>query len=349
MVYRTARLLVFVITFVALDPQTATPAHWSAFHAVRRVLATEEEPDLPVPQDVAVEARLREPDPQWAVRWWIAFDGGEPVGRVQLATRGGEDPRRYAGRVFVTGGVLPNRRRQGIGTHMARHLARVMTDEAHEIAVFPLSNLQPGGAFVERLGAALVYREVDNRLPLANADVATLRTYIDAVPPSLRWEVHRERVPIARLHQLAPQMDMLLADVPRQGLSLPPPLFEVSTYEALYRRLDSDGGAHVLVLLLAGEDLASVSETIVAGDSPDVALQNFTGVARHWRGRRLGLAAKARTLQLLGDRRPVIRTVRTRNAANNIPMLRLNAQIGFNVFRESGVYEISSPVLARTL
>jgi GNAT superfamily N-acetyltransferase len=339
-----------MITLRSFDPRNAGAADWAAFHAVRRVLFVEDAPERRIPGDEHVEKHHRlDADPQWQSRWWLAFEGDLPVGRLQVATRHGEDPGRYAGRVFVFGGVVPSHRRQGIATRMARHLLALMRDENHLRAVFPLSSVALGGPFLERLGAQLLYREVDNRLLLAHSDPAAFAAHVDAVPSHLRWEEHVGRVPLDRLRALALQINRLLADVPREDLDHPPPLFEVASYEALYRRMEELGGAHLLVMLFAADELVAVCESAVHATSPALAVQRFTGVARHWRGHGLGLAVKARTLQLVRERHPAVTEVHTSNAATNAPMLRVNAQLGFRAHRESGVFEVEREELERSL
>lgn len=339
-----------MITLAPFDARNATGSDWAAFHGVRRALFAEDAPEIPVPSDAATEAQLRlDADPQWSSRRWLAYDEGVPVGRLQVALRGGDDPARYAGRVFVVGGVMPERRRRGVGTAMARHLLALMQQEKHSLAGFPLSALEAGAPFLARLGGTLAHREVDNRLLLPGVDRAGLADHIRRVPQGLRWEEHRGRVPLQRLHSLAPQMSALLADVPMGELSLPPPLFEVASYEAMYRRMDELGGTHVFVLLCDGEQVAAVCDAGVNAAAPSIAMHNFTGVARPWRSRGLALAVKARTLQLLLDDAPEVITVQTRNAAINAAMLRVNAHLGFRVHRESGVFEVRREQLERSL
>jgi GNAT superfamily N-acetyltransferase len=345
-VSQSRRIVIAIQTF---DPHNASRDQWDAFHRVRRVLFAEDAPERPIPDDATIEARYRIVDPHWCSRWLLAFEGEVPVGRMQVATRGGEDPSRYAGRVFVFGGVSPDRRRKGVGMALARQLLALMRDEMHAVAAFPVSSVDLGRPFLDQLGAQLVYQELDNRLSLAGVEWAAVAMHIDKVPSRLRWEEHLGRVPLQRLQQLAPQMNALLADVPREGLSFPPPLFELASYQALYRRMDEFGGAHFMVMLLDGEELVAVCESAIHSTSLDVATQNFTGVSRSWRGRGLGRAVKARTLQFLRDHRPEVRSVQTKNAATNAPMLRVNAKLGFSVHRESGVFEASLETLERTL
>lgn len=337
-------------TLVPFDPLEAEPVLWASFHAVRRALAAEDAPERAVPEDQAVEKRMKlDRDPQWSSRWWLAFDDGTPAGRLQVATRCSEDAGRYAGRVFVWGGVAPQLRRRAIGTIMARHLHALMLGENHDAAAFPVSWLDAGAPFFAFLGARLAYEEVDNRLSLDDVDWPAATGLVEAIPRALRWEEHGGRVPLDRLRTLAPQMNRLLAHVPRENLDLPSPLFEVASYEAMYRRMDATAGAHLLMMLFDGEQLVASCETTVDAVNPALAMQLFTGVAPAWRGRGLAGAVKARTLQLLRAREPAVGAVHTKNAASNGPMLRVNRRLGFRVHRRSGVYEVSRDRLASRL
>ena len=75
----------------------------------------------------------------------------------------------------------------------------------------------------------------------------------------------------------------------------------------------------------------------------------FTGVARAFRGRGLGLAVKSRMLQLVRDQVPGAREVFTNNAVDNAPMLRIKARLGFQPARQSAVFQLRRADLARQL
>jgi len=47
----------------AFDPQTASPELWRSFHACRRALAAELDPDDPLLGDVETEIEMRRADP----------------------------------------------------------------------------------------------------------------------------------------------------------------------------------------------------------------------------------------------------------------------------------------------
>lgn len=331
------------------DPHTATRAEWDGFHALRRTLALEDAPERPVVPDELTEQFMREPDPQWQSRYWLALVGEAIVGRLQLALRSGSDPSRYAGEAAVMGGVLPARRREGIAMHLAQQLLAVMESERLHMARFPVTHLALGAPFMQVLGARATYRELDNRLPLAEVDWKAIAAHVDRVPAALRWECHVPRTPVERLHALAPAITTLLSDIPREDSSYPTPVFEAHVYESRYRDLERTGGSHLMVMVFDGEELAAVCDTFVAGTLRDLANQQFTGVARRWRGHGLGLAVKARTLQLLREFDPPVRTVHTKNALSNAPMIRVNEQLGFRAHRECAVYELPLSALARAL
>lgn len=165
----------------------------------------------------------------------------------------------------------------------------------------------------------------------------------------MRWEVHAGRVPMDRLHAIAPALDAMLADVPRGTTDQPTITFEPESYVDVYQRMDARGGKHLFVLLLAGEEVAAASEASWFGDAPEAAHQLFTGVGRDFRGRHLALAAKARMLQLLREHLPQAREVLTNNAVDNAAMLRVNQRLGFRPFRQSAVFQLSRDTLAQSL
>jgi RimJ/RimL family protein N-acetyltransferase len=62
---------------------------------------------------------------------------------------------------------------------------------------------------------------------------------------------------------------------------------------------------------------------------PDLAIQQDTTVLATHRGRGLGAWIKSANVIGLTRNHPAVRRVRTSNAADNVPMMRVNRQLGF--------------------
>lgn len=338
------------IALRVFEPDTATAADWRAFHAFRRECAAEDYPGRQIAPDEAAERDLRTADPMWHSRSLVAVARDQVVGRLQLWWRreGSPDHGQYAGYLMAGGGVRRDWRRRGVATALARELLAFMQDQGSHIVSFRVPNPDSGAGFLARIGARETYRDIDNRLPLADAPWPDIEHWAQA-PEGMRWEVHAGRVPMDRLRALAPAIDAMLADVPRGQGDHPPIAFEADGYDAVYVRMDARQGLHFFVVLHAGGQVAAVSEATWFDDAPEAANQLFTGVAGDFRGRGLGVAVKSRMLQLVRDKAPGALAVLTNNSVDNTAMLRINARLGFQAARQSAVFQLRRDALAQHL
>ncbi len=84
---------------------------------------------------------------------------------------------------------------------------------------------------------------------------------------------------------------------------------------------------------------AAYNEIVVAAHEDGRAFQWGTLVLPAHRGHRLGLAVKARTLQLLAAEYPEVRQVVTFNADVNAPMIAINDRLGFRPVERLGEFQ----------
>ena len=80
--------------------------------------------------------------------------------------------------------------------------------------------------------------------------------------------------------------------------------------------------------------IVAFSEILLADDTPDQSWQLITVVHPAHRGHRLGLAIKIANLDVLAERAPAVRFIRTGNAAVNAPMIAVNDMMGFEIVGE---------------
>jgi GNAT superfamily N-acetyltransferase len=336
----------------AFEPRSATRDEWTRYHAYRRQRAAEEFPDLPLMTDDDFEHELCRTLALSVNQRLIAVSGGEIVGNMILGTRleGTEGWQAYAPYVDVWGGVLMQRRRQGIGRALLRALHGFMSENGKTTASFKVQ-LADGHGFLLAAGAAARLRSAENWLALADVDWQVLqqwRTRIDDVP-ALRWEMHSPRVPMTRLADLMAPFSRLINEQPLGDLDIPAMRYDIAGYEAWYREMDQRGGEHHLVMLVDGADVAAMCDASWDPRFPDRVHQALTAVAAPWRGKGLAKAVKAAMLSRLRAGRPEVTTMVTLNAHANDAMLSINRRLGFRVHREECTYQIGHDTLAAFL
>lgn len=132
---------------------------------------------------------------------------------------------------------------------------------------------------------------------------------------------------IADLHR------RLSTDAPHGGLALEEEDWDAARVERHYRaQLDAKSVTFTaLAQEIATGALVGYSEVSVSAQTPAIAYQHDTLVLSEHRGRRLGLALKLATALTLARELPGVAVVRTWQAADNTPMCRVNAALGFRV------------------
>jgi GNAT superfamily N-acetyltransferase len=337
---------------IPFDVDTASADTWTAFHAHRRAIAAELEPDDPVWSDAECEHEMRRTNPLWELRRWLAFDGPHVAGAVSAGFRrpGTPNAQEYAPFLGCDGSVSAGMRRQGLGTRLLRQVHALMC--AMDKSVLTLSaDTDAGHGFLTRVGGVAKHCMLESRMHFKNIDWPYLRAWEDAAGRlGLVFERYAGRVPRDVLTSILPSLTALVADVPLGALETPPIRLEIESYDRWYEGMDRAEGAHHLVLLREpGGAVAGMSEASWDSRSPKIVYQSFTAIARRWRGRGLGRAIKAVALSQIRSAHPGAEEMRTFNAETNAAILDVNRRLGFSPFRRHVDYQITRKELDATL
>jgi RimJ/RimL family protein N-acetyltransferase len=111
-------------------------------------------------------------------------------------------------------------------------------------------------------------------------------------------------------------------------------------------------GASLVLLKEAGSDNAKIIAVCTAyfdARLPDWATQQLTAVDPALRGKGIAKAVKARMIELIQQSQPNVKFIGTYNAKSNLPMLAVNRQMGYELVREIGNYQIRLETLKLTL
>lgn len=246
----------------------------------------------------------------------LARDGGEPVGAAEVCRMAisREDYERLWARVWV----LPERRREGIGTYLYGHVrahaeARAKTGLESEV----YSDDAGGLAFALARGFREDWREHVLRRPLNGSEGPP-----EALPHGVSVRVIGSAAPeLDEVHEIACEA---LADVPSG--SMPMEAGEV----AWWRRVWIDGPAARAGGLFVAEldgHVAGYALLLVSPARPDVGYHAMTAVRRSARGR--GIAGALKDAQLRWAIAHGLRELDTHNAATNAAMQAVNLRLGY--------------------
>ncbi len=221
--------------------------------------------------------------------------------------------------------VLPELRRQGIGSVLHEYLLEALT--IHDpLCVYTMTreDFTDGMAFVNGLGFQETLREWESRLDPHTVDLPA-------------WHHHTARaaaagVVIKSVHDLAddPARDAKLYEL-EYGLMQDVPNLSEATRPTFEDRVQKLHSTHALLegwfVALHGEAYVGMSNVEPSAALPDVLYTDLTGVLRSHQ--RMGIATALKLAGIRFAQEQGIRELRTWNEVNNRGMLAINERLGF--------------------
>jgi GNAT superfamily N-acetyltransferase len=237
--------------------------------------------------------------------------------------------------------VLPGARRHGVGIGVVR-VASEMAREAGRTELGGMSE-EPEGAdyvdtstgFARSLGFAPAQRMIrrEQRLPLNPDRRRALLSNPNAQPDGYSLLTFIDRWP-----------DEFVADRTEMGrrMSTDAPMGEQALDEEVWdedrvRQIEASVAAQNRTKIItaarheASGRLVAFTEIVVPLGAPESAWQHDTLVLREHRGHGLGFAVKVANALAVEERHPEVRTVSTWNAEENVHMIAVNEELGYEV------------------
>jgi GNAT superfamily N-acetyltransferase len=317
-----------VVDIEQINPrnEAALRAWWEVGHA-----ATAERPGKPWP--VWEQSRLALPadNPERGITLVGAIDGREMVG-AGLLTRTLKENLHTA---MAFAYVRPDRTREGIGRRLVEELEVVALGDGRT-TVQSEAYLPPGGSgtaeqFARAMGYDVASRESIKELTLT--DFVERRDALAAsapVPDGYRVITFDTVCPDEHVASFGRLLGMLMSEVPLGELDLEASEWTPERIRAAEQR-QVDTGRHVQTAMAIAPDgsVAGVSDVRVDDSDPVHGQVGITIVDPAHRGRRLGLALKLATHDLVVATYPDLVSVDTSNAEVNTWMNAVNEALGY--------------------
>lgn len=239
--------------------------------------------------------------------------GAATVGRIYVQAADYPD-------LWATLAVLPEARRQGIGSALLHAIARSAADAGkHGLHARCRDDRAASIAFLVHRGFRELERQKTVRLELAGRTPPTF-----AAPDGLVLTSLAERQDlVADVHTVALET---FADIP--GGDEPMAVGDLSEFRA--RDVDRPGippDAFMLAVEVASDRVAGYASLQRVPGQPDVAWHDMTAVRRAWRGRGLATTLKLATIAWAIDHG--LTALETGNDEANAPMRAVNARLGY--------------------
>lgn len=266
-------------------------------------------------------------------RWFVAYDEGTPVGTA-VVDASDYDNLEMA---WLTMRIAPAYRRRGLGSALMDALEAVTTDMGR-----PLVGADGWDSeAVVKFAAAHGY----DQKAVAVRRVQEVATAPDPRPIRDEALAHAQDYELVRIEGYAPDellpeladLTAVINDAPFDDLEWEEEVFSPERVRA-YEHAQIESG-HRFRRLLARHrptgELAGHTVVVVDSESPNVAEQHDTSVARAHRGHRLGLLLKTEMLLWLAETEPQVTHVHTDNAESNRHMGAVNERLGYRVVGRS--------------
>ncbi|MFQ5592604.1 MAG: GNAT family N-acetyltransferase [Anaerolineae bacterium] len=326
------------------DPEQASASELAALHVFLNRISAEQWPDDPPRSLDETVRRLRSVPPFIDWRMWVVWSADERkiLAQAQVMTWNVGSNEHLAD-FYVA--VLPEMRRRGIAKGLLGLISQSALERNRRLLLAATDSDVPAGmAFMERIGARSGLVERISQLDLAGLDSSLL----DEWPARAQeraggfelglWE---GPYPDAEIEAIAKMRDVMNT-APREDLDVED--FE-STPERM-RQVESTLAQREIerwtmyARHVESGELAGYTEVLWNPNQPELLLQDDTAVDPRYRDRGLGRWLKAAMLKKVLRDRPTVKRVRTGNAGSNAPMLRINHELGFKLYKSITVWQV---------
>ncbi len=247
--------------------------------------------------------------------------------------------------------TLPSERRKGYGSAMLEHVVTTAREHGRTVlateACYPYDGAADGRGndnvdFLLHRGFAFGLGNVQRVLDLP-ADEALLRRLADeAAPAHAGYEIRQFKGPVPDdiVDSFGALIGALATEAPTGEMLLEPEIVDAQRIRADERMFEESGRTkYTTVAVTHDGTVAAYSELVVPAHDPGRVYQWGTLALPDHRGRRLGLATKARNLLWLQQERPDLKTLVTFNAEVNRHMIGVNERMGFRPVERLGEFQ----------
>lgn len=341
------------LTIIPFLLRSAEESEYQALSRLYHRLHAEREPDdPPVPAEEQIHQWKNLPDFVEAFAWTVRQ--GDSAERI-AAARGDllrieENAHLLQFRIEV----LPEYRRQGIGTRLLACICETAEREKRRMLISDTSERIPAGeAFMRRLGASKGLESHTNQLRVEDVDHDLLRRWQQpATDRSDRFETGfwDGPYPEDQIEAISALYEVMNSQ-PYGSLEIEEFHFTPQQLRQMEEAMLGTGTERwtLYVREKATGEFAGFTEVYWTPQRPYLLQQGNTGVFPAYRGQGLGRRLKAAMLERVLQERPQVTLVRTGNADSNAAMLAINRELGFKPYQSQAVWQIPTEQVRRYL
>jgi GNAT superfamily N-acetyltransferase len=315
---------------VETRPDDGLFAAWCEVWAQSQRAERPAEPARAVSEHVALGRQLLTPGGSRRGTHRAAVVDGEVVGALRVLLPVRDNPTV----AVVDLAVRPASRRRGVGSVLLDEARRLAAEHGRTELITEVDEpgpAAPGRAFAEWHGwtCDLVETRRDLALPLDERRLRAVEDQARRAGTGYELVTWRDRTPDALLDDRALLERRMTTDAPHGDLPVEEEDWDGDRIRE-YEQVHAERGRTVLSAGAVRDGrLVAFTDLHVAEATPELAHQGGTLVLVEHRGHRLGSLVKAAVLRQVAEGFPRVRTISTFNADSNVPMVALNAALGF--------------------
>jgi GNAT superfamily N-acetyltransferase len=324
------------------DRWHASEHEMQALHTFTNIIRSEQWPDDPPLSLEEVARNLRAIPPFVEMHLWAVWRDNKIVAYSDVAFLK-TDENQHIAEFEIS--VLPELRRKGIAKQLLEVIASATESAKRTLLVTSTDAMIPAAeAFMKRIGASLGITSGVNQLKIVDLDRNLLQKWIaQGEKNSSEFELGFWEGPYPEEELLAVvKMKELMNTAPRGELKVDDFHFTPEHLRQIEAAQAKRGAIRwtFYVRDRKTRDFAGYTETMWNPSKPETVNQGDTAVAPPYRNHGLGRWLKATMIEKILHERPQIKHIRTGNADSNAPMLKINHELGFKLYKSWNVWQV---------
>ena len=327
------------------DPSTATSDDWSRFHAFRRQRHAEGHEGEPVDSDrlARIDLEREHPEEIAEVLWTDGESAVSSVATFWSPRPGAAGYESNRGILRFTFYVLKGHRGRGIArSYLPALLGLAKKNDGRVIGL--TAEDEDGHGAARAFGFEKKSDERHNRLDLQEVDWRQVEQWASDGPdrsPDRSLHLYTNWPPRAEWPEYSRVITELFNSIPFEGEEHGDLVITPDKLAELTHLLEAtDGRVLSVVVREADGRITALTEMAMWDEQPEHAWQWLTAVHHSVQGNRIGRWIKAAMLLHIRENHPRVRWILTSNAGSNAPMLKINTELGFRVYRTTSGYQM---------
>jgi len=338
------------IEIVEFDYRNASEANYIALNDCRNQIRAEALPDdPPITLDETIQGLKNFPT-FFDMTFWVALDGENITAYSNVVLPQDDNP--HMGQFAIS--VLPANRLQGLGTQFLLKIYQVADANGRRLLITNTRSRIPAGeAFLARIGAEKGLEGHSNQLVVADLDQDLLQAWLERAKErgsGFETGMWDGPYPDEYISEIIDLHD-LLNQQPFGDMDIEDMKFTEENIHQREKSLFSQGYKRWTLFVREVESgaFAGYTEIDWNPNRPEIIDQGITGVFPEFRNKGLGCWLKAEMLARILAERPDAKYIRTDNADSNVPMMKINTELGFKPYTSNALWQVETQKVAEYL